>query len=205
MGTRNLTVVYLDGDYRIAQYGQWDGYPSGQGVTILNFLRSLKGKYARFKSQVRKVRIIDEDKQKEITDFMTTIGASDGWMDGNQSGQFHKKYPLLNRDVGGEILQQVLDSEEDPIWLHNSLNFAADSLFCEWAYVIDFDKGSFEVYEGFNKRRLAKTQRFAYLNDAPQPAHRKLREYYPIRLVKSFSLTKLPNKNRFLMLTEGKK
>lgn len=49
------------------------------------------------------------------------------------------------------------------------------------------------------------TQRFAYLNDAPQPAHRKLREYYPIRLVKSFSLTKLPNKNRFLMLTEGKK
>ena len=27
MGTRNLTVVYLDGQYKVAQYGQWDGYP----------------------------------------------------------------------------------------------------------------------------------------------------------------------------------
>ena len=27
MGTRNLTAVYLDGEYKIAQYGQWDGLP----------------------------------------------------------------------------------------------------------------------------------------------------------------------------------
>ena len=38
MGTRNLTVVYVDGEYRVAQYGQWDGYPSGQGMTCLKFL-----------------------------------------------------------------------------------------------------------------------------------------------------------------------
>lgn len=25
MGTRNLTAVYLDGQYKVAQYGQWDG------------------------------------------------------------------------------------------------------------------------------------------------------------------------------------
>lgn len=23
MGTRNLTAVYLDGQYKVAQYGQW--------------------------------------------------------------------------------------------------------------------------------------------------------------------------------------
>jgi hypothetical protein len=39
MGTRNLVAVYLDGIHRIAQYGQWDGYPSGQGKTVLSFLR----------------------------------------------------------------------------------------------------------------------------------------------------------------------
>ena len=32
MGTRNLTAVYLDGQYKVAQYGQWDGYPEGQGI-----------------------------------------------------------------------------------------------------------------------------------------------------------------------------
>ena len=37
MGTRNLTCVVLDGKYVVSSYGQWDGYPSGQGKTILNF------------------------------------------------------------------------------------------------------------------------------------------------------------------------
>lgn len=27
MGTRHLTAVVIDGDYKVAQYGQWDGYP----------------------------------------------------------------------------------------------------------------------------------------------------------------------------------
>lgn len=34
MGTRNLTAVYLDGQYKVAQYGQWDGYPEGRGGLI---------------------------------------------------------------------------------------------------------------------------------------------------------------------------
>lgn len=25
MGTRNLTIVYSNGEYKVAQYGQWDG------------------------------------------------------------------------------------------------------------------------------------------------------------------------------------
>src|SRR3546814_20563425 len=39
MGTRNLTCVVVDGAYKVAQYGQWDGYPSGQGATARAFLR----------------------------------------------------------------------------------------------------------------------------------------------------------------------
>lgn len=26
MGTRNLTIVYSNGEYKVAQYGQWDGF-----------------------------------------------------------------------------------------------------------------------------------------------------------------------------------
>ncbi len=40
-GTRNLTCVVVGGEYKVAQYGQWDGYPSGQGLTALNFLRGM--------------------------------------------------------------------------------------------------------------------------------------------------------------------
>ena len=38
MGTRHLILVYYKGQYHIAQYGQWDGYPGGQGVTVLHFV-----------------------------------------------------------------------------------------------------------------------------------------------------------------------
>ena len=33
--------------------------------------------------------------------------------------------------------------------------FLADSLFCEWAYVINLDNSQFEVYRGFNQDPMA--------------------------------------------------
>lgn len=39
MGTRHLICVFYQGRFVVAQYGQWDGYPEGQGVKILKFLR----------------------------------------------------------------------------------------------------------------------------------------------------------------------
>ena len=39
MGTRNLTKVIMNGDVVVAHYGQWVGYPAGQGITAFNFLK----------------------------------------------------------------------------------------------------------------------------------------------------------------------
>jgi hypothetical protein len=42
MGTRHLIAAKIDGVYKLAQYGQWDGYPDGQGVAVLDFLAAFK-------------------------------------------------------------------------------------------------------------------------------------------------------------------
>lgn len=39
MGTRNYTSVILGGKQVVCQYCQWDGYPTGAGAEILNFLK----------------------------------------------------------------------------------------------------------------------------------------------------------------------
>ena len=39
MGTRNTMVVTFNGKKVVDQYGQWDGYPTGQGAHILSVLR----------------------------------------------------------------------------------------------------------------------------------------------------------------------
>lgn len=73
----------------------------------------------------------------------------------------------------------------DEVPLVSSLGFAADSLFCEWAYVVDLDKNTFEVYEGFNQRKLGEGQRFFFLQKTET-------EYFPVRLKSKCSISELP-------------
>ena len=40
MGTRKMILVWYKGEWRIAQYGLWDGYPEGQGIRIDKFLNN---------------------------------------------------------------------------------------------------------------------------------------------------------------------
>lgn len=189
MGTRNLTMVISGGKTKVAQYGQWDGYPEGQGLTALNFLRNNDLK--RFQAQLEKVRFQTKADEKKLDAFMESIGSKDGWLTMEQAEKYKKEFPLLTRDNGAGILE-LINGLKKKTFIHDSSNFAADSLFCEWAYVIDFDKNTFEVYEGFNKMPLKKTERFANIE------REKDSEYYPVRLVKKYKLDKLPTEKKFL-------
>lgn len=59
MRTRHLIAVQLDGEYKIAQYGQWDGYPEGKGVDVLHFLRNRMDE-EKFKVALRRSSFISD-------------------------------------------------------------------------------------------------------------------------------------------------
>ena len=169
-----MTVVQLDGDYKIAQYGQWDGYPTGQGKTVLEFLKRLGvRKRKAFEQKLRATSFAtDEDLDK-----VNAAYPNGGWQ---------KVYPAYSRDTGAKILELVAVSDAG-IKLKNDIEFAGASLFCEYAYVIDLDKNVLEVYKGFNKRPLTKSARFygtAVDSDAPK--------YFQIRLKAKWPLDALP-------------
>jgi len=63
MGTRNLTMVISGGETKIAQYGQWDGYPRGQGKTCLEFLKA--NNLDKFKEKLKLLRWETPKMQKE--------------------------------------------------------------------------------------------------------------------------------------------
>lgn len=73
MGTRNLTMMVIDGKFRIAQYGQWDGYPEGQGITILKFMRDKFTPSFVFE-KFPKIKFVTED---QLKDTYKTIGVKD--------------------------------------------------------------------------------------------------------------------------------
>lgn len=198
MGTRNLTCVISGGEHRIAQYGQWDGYPSGQGVNILDFLHT--GNVAALKENAEKCVFITSDEYKEMWKEFDVDIEKQRFVSFEESNKFHDKYPQFNRDVASDILEMVASSENG-LRLQDDYNFAADSLFCEWAYVIDFDKNTFEVYQGFNKTPLDTSDRFFGVV-CGRDSDNKDDRYYPVKLVAMFDLSDLPTEEEFLLQLE---
>jgi hypothetical protein len=197
MGTRNLTAVFYKGEFKIAQYGQWDGYPAGQGATALDFLRS-KGNRARLRAKLADCVYVTEE---EMQAALKKLGIGE-WMTSEESDRFHAEFPFIDRDHGANILRLVAGSRSKTIRLQDSLSFAADSLFCEWAYVVDFDTNSLEVYRGFNTQGRPRGGRFSKLPLEKKSASGN--QYFPIRLVRKFTLSRLPSKANFLKALEGK-
>lgn len=167
MGTRHLICIYIDGECKLAQYGQWDGYPEGQGSDIVKFLQQKDFSLDFFKERAKAITLYSEE---EIT---KTIETNANW---------HNDYPWLSRDFGSDILDYVYNTNarvanNDPV-------FSADSLFCEWAYVIDLDAEMLEVYRGFQKEPHTKGR---FCKGAQQHTG-----YYPVALVIAFPLTDIP-------------
>lgn len=196
MGTRHLICVVSNGEYKVAQYGQWDGYPSGQGSSILRFLQS--DQLAAFKENLTKCSwISEEDIAKYWSEFGVNI-RENGSVSYEIYNKFSAKHPQLSRDTGADVLK-VIASAPDGVKLRNDYDFSRDSLFCEWAYVIDFDKNTFEVYQGFNEKPLDKSERF-YSEVLTQYSSNNT--YYPVKLLTSFDLSNLPSEDEFLKVCE---
>ena len=145
MGTRNLTVVVKDEKVRVAQYGQWDGYPECTGLGILKILRT---DLHRLVNGLENCIEIDEVMYENAMKHVGEVSGSpiEGeWMTMEQGEVFKDLYPELQRDAGFRVLSMIADSAT-PIYLRLATSFAADTVFCEWAYVIDLDNGKFETY-----------------------------------------------------------
>lgn len=145
MGTRNTTIVISEGETKVAQYCQFDGYPSGQGITVLHFLR--RNNIEKFK---RKVDALGTYTTDEVESLWRDMGADDsGFVSMELSRKFAKKYPHLHRNTGANILDLIHDGKVTKVKLDE--DFIDDGLFCEWAYVINLDKGTLEIKNGADK------------------------------------------------------
>lgn len=132
MGTRHLqTVINKEGETKLSQYGQWDGYPSGQGKDILKFLRGMNRE--KYLEEVNKLRTLTPEEDKMVE-------ADKEWA---------KNYPYLSRDCGSKIHQMIQDGEVKFIQLCTEKEA---SMWCEGFYTIDFKNNKF-IAEFHNEPR----------------------------------------------------
>ena len=100
MGTRHRqAVISKRGALKIQQYGQWDGYPSGQGLDILQYLRD--GNLKTYQKNLTQV--------KQITKAQTVeVEADENWPE---------TYPFLSRDCGSRI-HKLIEEGKVPFVVH---------------------------------------------------------------------------------------
>ena len=145
MGTRHLITVFDEqGDLKVAQYGQWDGYPSGQGISMLNILHyTTRFDYAgKLVSDVaRGLPRCKWATQEELDEIYLSLPEMN-YLGTDDSNKFGMLYPNLTRDTGADILNVVAWSVGE-VLLVDSSDFAEDELMCEGIYSVNYQSKMF--------------------------------------------------------------
>ena len=127
-----------------AMYNHFDSYPEGLGVRVLRSLQVLN---------------FDNLKQKLLN--LT-------WLEGENTTDeelINRYRKFSDNDVSTKSLNELyvlFRHLQDPIALHfiasgevqhlpDSADFLKDALFCEWAYIINFDDNTLDVYDSCKK------------------------------------------------------
>ena len=145
MGPRGVYGFRIDQKDKVT-YNHFNSYPKNLGKNVLLFIARTPLK--QLKNIAQNITLVDHysvpsqdliKKYKRFSNLNVSRGSNRGW------------YYLL-RDTQGDLfpyndgLQHLIDYHE----------FLYDSLYCEWAYIINLDKDLLEVYKGFNKNIYAK-------------------------------------------------
>ena len=206
MGTAGLTCIVDHNQFKVAQYGKWDHYPSGQGLNALTILHWLD--IDEFKQKIDKVNVINDwhlgfilkpfdsrPEERKATEPNRLTSEDDQ--------KFADMCPEFDNTTGAEIIE-LIDKSNGKIAVRDDTDFAADSLMCEWLWLVDLDQNTFEAYTGFNTEPLTEKDRFYFLQErAIQINKRNLRmgirnNYYPVKHHTSFDLLNLPSGKEFL-------
>ena len=172
MGTRGCWGFRQDGQDKLT-YNHFDSYPTGLGQELVDALKEVTD-MTFFKTCVRDLELVKTDvpptkkqieKLCQFTDLTVSERSTADW------------YCLLH-DCQGD-LHKTLEASV----MSDDHHFMNDSLFCEWAYVINLDDDTFEIYEGFQKKCHALGRYASGPSDGG---------YFPVALVSVFPLNRIP-------------
>ena len=170
MGTRNITRVILGETVIVNQYCQWDGYPTGQGQTVMEFVKKYCGgdELNEFKKRLDKSCLMLAKAGRfcytgapitKALDKLETLKYKSGdysrnWLwkcleAGMVTKQEVKEYMTASRDTGPEILNYLMDNEPDgmPFFTDEycyKIGFELDWQI-EGLFIIDLDKETVQI------------------------------------------------------------
>lgn len=143
MGTRGAYGFHINGIDKVT-YNHMDSYPSGLGMDVGDFIKNTS--VGEMRVIAERIRLVDEDVPPTTEEMIkyapmanTTISSHDP-----------REWYVLLRSTQGD-LTHYRDTDID-VMIDNH-TFLNDSLFCEYAYIINLDDETLEYYKGCQKKR----------------------------------------------------
>ena len=199
MSTRGAIGFYCKGKGKIT-YNHWDSYPSDLGINILEEIRDIP--IEKLKEVFEQIKLIkDEQAKPTAEEFKQYSEYSDPSVGGSTSNTKVKTYYQLLRKLQGTLKPYIEGKVKIMI---DSESFLKDSLFCEWAYIINLDEEVLEVWKGFRKENSDNRYKWTIeeikkeLDEWKKRDINYKKEYYNCALIKKFPLNNLPTKEEFL-------
>jgi hypothetical protein len=207
MGTRGAYGYRLNEEDKVT-YNHFDSYPSGLGNCILEDLKNFRKKFLKrnptgdwieaLRQKVAKIKMIKGTKDDPAdSPTMKDIKKLSKWADTGVSSQSLSDWYCLMRNMQGEIIAHAQSG-----YMIDGVEFLKDSLFCEYAYIVNLDNETLEFYRGFNTKPTGRG-RYAKLID--EWNNKKLEEsrnqigstdnhvYYGVTFIRKYPLNELPD------------
>lgn len=178
MGTRGAIGFRIDQTDKLF-YNHHDSYPDYLGDKMVKWCKANTGKWPRIYDQAKAlVQVSHDDKPtKEQKARAYELNAVDLTVSKQSDDDFY----CLTRKTQGDLDAILMLG-----FVITDSGFVKDSLFCEYAYIVNLDTMELEFYQGFNKDREA-DGRYARLDDGENV------EYCGVKLVGTAPLDAIPD------------
>jgi len=183
IGTRGTYGFYKDGVTKVT-YNHWDSYPSSLGDSIKDFLVNTKRE--QLDEIFDRIRLVRADEKPTSED----IEKLKPFYNGDVNGGSEEYYNFL-RETQGD-LKAYVDYPELDVMI-DSEDFLQDSLFCEWAYIINLENDTLEIYKGFQTE--PSTSRYENEETIKEAKEKSMKmsmdTYYAVSMIKEVPLSEI--------------
>lgn len=176
MGTRGAIGFRVNNEDKV-QYNHFDSYPSYLGLEILNYIQGTN--LQALKETAERIILVEEDgipTEEQIVECQP-------WTNLDVSEHSVSDWYCLLRDAQGGLNA----FSEGLKYMSDYKDFLKNSLFCEYAYIINIDEQVLEYYCGFNQKPRIRKGRYASLRSESN------NDYYGVVLLKKYPLETLIN------------
>ena len=182
MSTRGLYGIRKNGVDKCT-YNHSDSYPSWLGKKVLEFCAT--NSVERLSRLFDNIEMVTEDGTP--TEEQIEICKKAGYVNLNVSNQSESDWYCLLRNLQGNFKAYTECIEKNSrVFMTKGDGFIKDSLFCEYAYIINIDDEVLEYYEGFQEEPQI-DNRYGTTPDSDG--------YYPCKLVFTIPLEEIELNN----------